>query len=205
MSEPLTSPRTQIQRSRSASSSGAWGREGASSEQLPFVEPRDDLLDGLAGVLVLDDLAGFLLRRRVDGEDGRALALAPHAAGLDLRVARGLRVQRLLLRAHDRLERRVARFVDGGTDRYHGRPPAPGRGVAVRGARPALSGPWVAATTSSTSALPPSLICMAASIAWVSKGLRFFSPERSRRLLPASMRFSTAASGTSFTRTQIFK
>src|SRR5687767_3834165 len=46
---------------------------------------------------------------------------------------------------------------------------------------------------------------MAASMAWVSKGLRFFSPDRSRRLLLGSMRFSTAASGTSLTRTQIFK
>jgi hypothetical protein len=45
---------------------------------------------------------------------------------------------------------------------------------------------------------------MAASIAWVSKGFRFLSPERSRRLEPSSMRFSTAASGTSLTRTQIF-
>src|SRR4051794_31202190 len=46
---------------------------------------------------------------------------------------------------------------------------------------------------------------MAASMAWVSKGLRFFSPDRSRRLVFGSMRFSTAASGTSLTRTQIFK
>src|SRR5215212_10208821 len=46
---------------------------------------------------------------------------------------------------------------------------------------------------------------MAASMAWVSNGLRFFSPDLSSRLELGSMRFSTAASGTSFTRTQIFK
>src|SRR3954468_2334343 len=63
----------------------------------------------------------------------------------------------------------------------------------------------VTATISSTSTSPPSRICMAASMAWVSKGFRFFSPERSRRFELESMRFSTAASGTSLTRTQIFK
>ena len=62
----------------------------------------------------------------------------------------------------------------------------------------------VTATTSSTSTAPPSLICMAASMACVSKGLRFFSPVRSKRPVEGSMRFSTAASGTSLTRTQIF-
>ena len=41
-------------------------------------------------------------------------------------------------------------------------------------------------------------------MACVSKGLRFFSPLRSMRPVEGSMRFSTAASGTSFTRTQIF-
>src|SRR4051812_45117987 len=45
---------------------------------------------------------------------------------------------------------------------------------------------------------------MAASMAWVSNGFRFFSPERSRRPVEGLMRFSTAASGTSLTRTQIF-
>jgi hypothetical protein len=66
-------------------------------------------------------------------------------------------------------------------------------------------GPIVTATTSSTASSPPSLSCMAASMAWVSKGLRLFSPLRSSRMVPVSMRFCTAASGTSFTRTQIFK
>src|SRR5690349_5600978 len=64
----------------------------------------------------------------------------------------------------------------------------------------------VTATTSWT--VPsgrPSLICIAASIAWVSNGLRFFSPLRSSLIVFGSIRFSTAASGTSFTSTQIFK
>src|SRR5689334_20152426 len=68
----------------------------------------------------------------------------------------------------------------------------------------AESGPMVTATTSSTETVPPSLICIAASMACVSNGLRFFSPLRSRRPVDALMRFSTAASGTSLTRTQIF-
>ena len=72
-------------------------------------------------------------------------------------------------------------------------------------ARTAESGPIVTATTSSTGIAPPSLICMAASMACVSKGLRFFSPLRSSRIVFGSMRFWTAASGTSLTRTQIFK
>ena len=63
----------------------------------------------------------------------------------------------------------------------------------------------VTATTSSTWTAPPSLICIAASMACVSYGLRFFSPLRSMRPVDGSMRFSTAASGTSLTRTQIFK
>src|SRR4051812_39940680 len=45
---------------------------------------------------------------------------------------------------------------------------------------------------------------MAASMACVSYGLRFFSPLRSIRPVCGLIRFSTAASGTSFTRTQIF-
>ena len=71
-------------------------------------------------------------------------------------------------------------------------------------ARLALSGPMVTATTSSTSIAPPSLSCIAASMACVSNGLRFFSPLRSMRPVEGLMRFSTAASGTSLTRTQIF-
>jgi hypothetical protein len=63
----------------------------------------------------------------------------------------------------------------------------------------------VTATISSTSAPAPSRICIAASMPWVSKGFRFFSPERSSRIVEESIRFCTAASGTSFTRQQIFK
>ena len=77
--------------------------------------------------------------------------------------------------------------------------------TALWSARKADSGPMVTATTSSTSTAPPSLTCMAASMACVSNGFRFFSPERSIRMELSSMRFSTAASGTSLTRTQIFK
>jgi hypothetical protein len=44
---------------------------------------------------------------------------------------------------------------------------------------------------------------MAASMAWVSNGLRFFSPLRSRRPAEGLMRFWTAASGTYLTRKQI--
>src|ERR1700689_940257 len=51
----------------------------------------------------------------------------------------------------------------------------------------------------------PSRICIAASMACVSYGFRFFSPDRSIRPVEGSIRFSTAASGTSLTRTQIFK
>src|SRR4051794_1051275 len=68
----------------------------------------------------------------------------------------------------------------------------------------AVSGPIVTATISSTSISPPSLTCIAASMAWVSYGLRLRSPLRSMRPVCGLIRFSTAASGTSFTRTQIF-
>ena len=78
------------------------------------------------------------------------------------------------------------------------------RATALFSVRPASEGAIVTATISSTSTAPPSRICMAASMAWVSNWLSVVSPERSRRLEFESMRFSTAASGTSFTRTQIF-
>src|SRR5205807_2378711 len=95
-------------------------REGTSRKQLPLLEPGDDLLDGLGRVLVLDDLAGLLLRGRVDVEYDRPLALGADLASLDADVTGGLRVERLLLRPHDRLERRVARLVDRVADRDHG-------------------------------------------------------------------------------------
>ena len=194
-------------------------------------------------------------------------------AGLDADVAGGLGVERLLLRAHDRLQRRVAGLVDRVTDGDHGgqldldgvvavlgltlaaelalgdvdlddlrqrrhlqvvghdradrvalavvrllaeqdqvgrlglehlregvaRRADVGAGESVVGEvhravgaeRDGLvqganrgSGPMVTATISSTSASPPSRICMAASMPWVSNGFRFFSPERSSRLVP---------------------
>ena len=77
--------------------------------------------------------------------------------------------------------------------------------TALCRARTADSGPIVTETISSTWTSPPSRICIAASMPCVSNGLRFFSPERSSRIVDASIRFCTAASGTSFTRQQIFK
>ena len=53
--------------------------------------------------------------------------------GLDADVAGGLGVERLLLRAHDRLQRRVARLVDRVADRDHGREVDLDRVVAVLG------------------------------------------------------------------------
>jgi hypothetical protein len=76
--------------------------------------------------------------------------------------------------------------------------------TALRSARSEEAGPMVTATTSSISIAPPSLSCIAASMACVSNGFRFFSPLRFKRPVEGSMRFSTAASGTSLTRTQIF-
>ena len=48
-------------------------------DQLPLVEPRDDLLDRLVGVFVLDDLAGGLRRRRLRGDplSGRVVPEMP--------------------------------------------------------------------------------------------------------------------------------
>ena len=54
-------------------------------------------------------------------EDLGARALLADPVGLDADVAGGLRVARLLLRAHDRLQRRVARLVDGVADGDDGR------------------------------------------------------------------------------------
>src|SRR6478735_10661969 len=76
--------------------------------------------------------------------------------------------------------------------------------TALRSALAAASGPIVTATISSTSIAPPSLSCIAASMACVSKGLSRVSPPRSRRPVEGLMRFTTPASGTLLTRTQIF-
>ena len=59
--------------------------------------------------------------RRVQLEHGRARAALADAVGLDADVADRLGVERLLLRAHDRLQARVARLVDRVADADHGR------------------------------------------------------------------------------------
>ena len=86
------------------------------------------------------------------------------------------------------VHRAVGAERDGLVERAHGASPGPSS--RRRSRRPGRA--------------PPSLICIAASMACVSYGLRFFSPLRSMRPVDGSMRFSTAASGTSLTRTQIF-
>ena len=63
---------------------------------------------------------GLLGGRRVDREDLRARAVGADLVGLDAHVAGRLRVELLLLRAHDRLQRRVARLVDRVADGDHG-------------------------------------------------------------------------------------
>ena len=62
---------------------------------------------------------GLLRGRRVDPEDRGARSLLADLVGLDADVAGGALVELLLLRAHDRLERRVARLVDGVADGDH--------------------------------------------------------------------------------------
>ena len=89
--------------------------------QLPFVQPGDDLLDRVVGVLVLDDLPRLLGGRGVELGAVGARVVVADAAGLDADVAGAERLERLLLRAHDRLQRRVARLVDRVADRDHGR------------------------------------------------------------------------------------
>ena len=72
----------------------------------------EDLLDRLRRVLVLDDAARLLGGRRLEVRAVGARVVVADAAGLDADVAGALGLERLLLRAHDRLERRVARLVD---------------------------------------------------------------------------------------------
>src|ERR1700754_1578236 len=90
-------------------------------DQLPLVEPGDDLFDRLVGVLVLDDLAGLLGGRRVQRQHAGLRAGLADLAGVDADVAGALRVERFLFRAHDRFEARVARLVDRVADADHGR------------------------------------------------------------------------------------
>ena len=108
-------------------------QNSAHREQLPFIQPSDDLLDRLVGVLVLDDLAAGLLGRGVDLEHLRLGAALADLVGLDADVAGGLGVELLLLRAHDRLERRVARLVDRVADGDDGGQVDLDRVVAVLG------------------------------------------------------------------------
>src|SRR3954454_10474842 len=100
-----------------------WGSSSRSrlGEELALVEPGDDLADGLVGVLVLDDLAGGLGRRGLEVTALDVGALGADPAGVDRGVGRRDVLQRLLLGAHDRLERRVARLVDRVADRDDGR------------------------------------------------------------------------------------
>src|SRR4029077_6948004 len=90
-------------------------------DQFPLVQPGDDLFDRLVGVLVFDDLARFLGRGRGEGQDLRLGAGLADLAGVDPDVTGTLVVERLLFRAHDRFQRRVARLVDRVADADHGR------------------------------------------------------------------------------------
>ena len=58
---------------------------------------------------------------RLQLEDRGARAALPHPVVLDADVTDRLCIERLLLRAHDRLQARVARLVDRVTDADHGR------------------------------------------------------------------------------------
>src|SRR4051794_12498745 len=102
-------------------------------DQLPLVEPSDDLFDRLVGVLVLDDLARFLGRRRVQRQHAGLRAAFADVAAVDADVAGRLRVERFLFRAHDRFQARVARLVDRVTDADHGGQLDLDRVVAVLG------------------------------------------------------------------------
>src|SRR4051794_31121516 len=109
------------------------GQDVRHLDQLPLVEPGDDLLDRLVGVLVLDDLARLLRGRVLEVTALHAGAVGAHERGVDAGVAGGLLLERLLLRAHDRLERRVARLVDRVTDGDDRRELDVNRVVAVLG------------------------------------------------------------------------
>src|SRR5215218_10545362 len=105
-------PLMPLLRMRHAGQAASSNRSAVSCEQLPLVEPGDDLLDRLVRVLVLDDLPRLLGGRGVELRAVRASVVVADAAGVDADVARGDGLERLLLRAHDRLERRIARLVD---------------------------------------------------------------------------------------------
>src|SRR5439155_24054830 len=80
------------------------------SQELPLREEVDDLPRRVAVVL---DLARLATRRRVaDRQDAGARARLAERARVETEVGAGKRLLRLLLRAHDPLQRRVARLVD---------------------------------------------------------------------------------------------
>ena len=82
-------------------------------------EEVDDLLRGGAVVL---DLAAVAARRRVAEREHLGLrAGLADVVGVDAEVGERERLLRLRLRAHDPLQRRVARLVDRVGDRDHGR------------------------------------------------------------------------------------
>src|SRR5205823_13447257 len=98
-------------------SAGRMSERRAYLDQLPFIEPSDDLFDRLVGVLVLDDLSGRLDRRIMEVAALYAGALLAHQPGLDPDFAGGDGLERLLLRPHDCFPGRVAGLIDGVPDR----------------------------------------------------------------------------------------
>src|SRR3954447_17272303 len=88
----------------------AWIQILSISDDLQLLEERNDLL--VAGAVVFDDLAGLTLLGRRDGDDLLARAGEADGAGVDAEVGDLDLVDRLGLRRHDPLERRVAGLDD---------------------------------------------------------------------------------------------
>src|SRR6266480_2542896 len=99
--------------------SGHTGIATDASQRLFLQEELEDLLRARAVVLDLDRVAA---RGRIaERVDLRARASLAYFARLEPEVAERDRLLRLLLRAHDPLQRRVARLVDRVRDRDDGR------------------------------------------------------------------------------------
>src|SRR5690242_4161941 len=81
-----------------------------SSDELQALEETDDLLG--AGAVVLELLAGLARRCLLDVRDLLPRTRPTDVRGVESEVARGDLVDRLALRRHDPLERRVARLDD---------------------------------------------------------------------------------------------